>query len=943
MRELEHLARSSINRSSCSTSAEDRHVLHFLRSLYTALALLCAGAAWGAGARVLNFPHADALTPWAGGGFTVTSRIRAGAALPWHAESGEQATGTLRSPTFTATGTRLTLRVNGWDGSRSGTTDRNEIRLLAMPDATVLRGSSPPNTDDLTELTWFVGDLAGQQVAVELVDGCSGSGYAWLGIESVRQTTVKGPSPYKIVGTSDGTAFRRRTQYTTDQGIPLVAAESYPLANGQPLPCGFRASRLFLLTRCPLVPLGTECGILHIRYGHGGSRTVPLVCGATTWPDRPGVAAVEGLSPIRMAGAGSRALARSVHVHASGLPDQALLAVDPGPEAISEISLTSADAKHVALVTGVTALTDDTGPNLALCAEAAAPTPALAHWLTTHCLHLPADTSHWQGDLAALANALLPPDEDDLKQPPTTTMPDAFAGPRVEFQGNVYAQLLTSIYYGTVVDMAGKVDPDGTFHTSSRGAHDFSTPWLWQPGAQTYYKDAWSRDLGRVLMELVDLGYQDKAERCLGFTDRCLFLPARPPEASPHHWPMVMNNPGSTNPESDGHGLEMLFHYRAWLHAGRRPEWVKARWKAIQEAADYLTWCLDHPEQSQSQHGLVFAATEAVGVYMQGGFGLYCDVPCMLGLRGYAQMAQAAGRDDLAARWRHAADGLAQAISDYYPGEDAKYGPVWDRERSKATPLFWGTGNAAFAPLIIGADYLGFDVAERVPTDWRKRTANTYRRQLDECQPAFACFNGGLGYTHCFLTQTAQLLDLMGDAAQMLRWLALVTYDPRVRPFIVPEVGYVSPDGRQYGRRGDQGNAVQAGEAIKCLRLVLGIDDLTPERTTLIPRLPEGWTLARVQGYPVVTVADGRTMTRWLDYTYQRLADGRFSLEASFDRPVARVRARIGPFPQACKAVAVTMNGQPVTGELRDSGDGRWAWVEVGTKVRTVEITAQGR
>jgi len=935
-------------------------VLRFFRSLTLSLALLCPAAAWEAGVGVLDFPRADALAPWTGSGFTVTTRARAGAALPWHAESGEQATGSLRSPTFTITGSRLTLRVNGWDGIRSSTAGRNEIRLLAMPGGTVLRGSSPPNTDNLSDLAWFVGDLVGRQVAVELVDGCAAGGYAWLGIESIRQVTVKGPSPYKIVGTADGTAFNRQAQYVTHQGIPLAAAESYPLANGKPLRCGFRARILFFLTHCPLLPLGTDCGILHIRYRDGGSHVVPLVCGATTWPDRPGAAALEGLSPIRMAGAGSRALARSVHVRASGLPDQALLALDPGAQPISEISLTSADASRAAVVTGVTALTDDTGPNLVPCPEAAllghpeggpsgsperaaAPMPALVRWLNARCLRLPADISRWQDDLAALAHALRPPDEDDVKHPPAVQVPPGFTGPRVEFRGNVYAQLLTNIYYGTVMDMAGKVDPDGTFHTSSKGAHDFGSPWLWQPGAQPYYNDAWSRDQGRVLMELVDLGYQDKAEGCLAFTDRCLFLPARPAEMSPRHWPMVMNNPNSSNPETDGHGLQMLFHYRAWLHAGRKPEWVKARWKAIQEAADYLTWCLDHPELSKSQHGLIFSATEAVGVYMEGGFGLYCDIPCILGLRGYAKMAQTAGRTDLAARWRQAADGLAQAISAYYPAEDPKYGPVWDRERSRATPLFWGTGNAALAPLIIGADYLGFDAADRVPADWRERTANTYRRQTDECQPAFACFNGGLGYTHCFLTQTAQLLDRMGDAAQMLRWLALVTYDPRVRPFIVPEVGYVSADGRQWGRRGDQGNGVQEGEAIKCLRLVLGIDDLIPERTTLIPRLPEGWTLARAQGYPVVTVAAGRTVTRRLDYTYQRLGAGRFSLQAAFDRPVARLRVRVGPFPRACKSVTVAVNGRPVAGELRDSGDGRWAWVEVGENVRALNVTAEGR
>ena len=892
--------------------------------------LLAAGRGGSKGqAPMLIFPSGQLLAPWAGEGFAVTGRPRVGARQPFHAESGEVGTGRLRSPAFRVVGNLLVLRVNGWDGSTSGDVGRNEIHLVRAADGEVLRAASPPNCDPMRDVVWVVGDLAGQEMAVELVDGCRAGGYAWLGIESVRQDSLGGGPYYRVVGEHGGEGLGRGTAVSTSLGLPLAASTSFPLARGQVLAGPLRARTLYLLGRCPLVPLGRRLGELEIRYQDGTRHHLPLVCGATTWPGEVDASVLAGLSPLRAGAPVRQAMARSVHVRGAGMPGHALLAVRPADKVIAEIRLQGQGAAPCqAQVTGLTVETQ----------EARQPRE-LARWLAGHLVRLPLREQDWGADLAQVEAALQPPGPPDLAGPIATAIPPGFTGPRVEFRGNVYADLLTNIFHATVADMASKVDGDGTFHTSSRGAASWGGPWLWQPGQQTYYQDAWSRDLGRVMMELVDLGYREQAERCLDFTDRCLFLPGRPAGPGPRSWPMVMNNPSSANPESDGHGLTMLFHYRAWLHGGRRPEWVREHWRAIQEAAEYLAWCLEHPEQSRSQHGLVFSATEAVGVYMQGGFGIYCDVPCLWGLRGYAQMAAAVGQRDLAARWRAAANRLERAVGAYYPGQDAQFGATWDRERSQATPLFWGTGNAAFAPLIVGADYLGLEAADRLPRGWRERTANTYRRQLAECRPAYACFNGGLGYTHCFLTQAAQLLDLMGDAAQMLRWLALVSYDPRAVPYVVPEVGWAAEDGQSWRRLGDQGNAVQEGEAVKCLRLVLGVDDLAPERTTLMPRLPEGWSLARASGYPVVSAAGGRTVVRKLNLRVSRPTSGQVRLEASFDGPVAALRVRLGPFPAGCRAVRIIRNGRPAAAELCVRGDSTWAWVEAGREVRRVEVS----
>ena len=905
-----------------------------------ALALLVA---WGSACALaaqpapLVFPLPQSLAPWQGEGFSLTSRPRPGGAQPRHAESGEWEAGTLRSPSFRVVGSLLALRVNGWDGARSGTPGRNEIRLVTIPERRVVRVAAPPNCDPFADVVWLVDDLRGQRVALELVDGCRAGGYAWLGIESTRQDWLPGPSPFRVVSGHGGGLLGRGTAVSTALGVPLVASDAFPLACGQPLPCGFAARRLLVTTRCSLVPLGTELGTLEIRYQDGAVDRVPLACGYTTWPAEPDVAALGELDGPRITPAVRRALARVVRVRPSGLPGHALLALAPAAKPIRELVLVPGSQGQVA-VTGVTAQTGAQAPHLVPVALPGPPA-AFSAWLRERALPTGAPGRPAPEDFALLTRALRPPDQDDLRALPTTP-PAGFPGPRLQFAGNVDALLLTNLYYGTVADMAGKIDADGTFHTSSRHAPDFGAPWLWHPGRQTYYGHAWSRDLGRVLMELVDLGYRDESERCLDYTDRCLFLPTRRAGPGPRHWPMVMNLPDSDNPESDGHGLQMLFHYRAWLHAGCRPQWVREHWPALQEAAGYLVWCLDHPEQSRSQHGLIYSATEAVGPYMEGGFGLYCDVPCLLGLRGYARMAAAAGRPDLARQWGEAASRLEAAISGYYPGWDPQFGPVWDRDRSRATPLFWGTGNAALAPLIVGADYLGFDAADRLPPGWRERTEHTYRRQLAECVPPGACFNGGLGYTHCFLTQAALLLDRLEEASTMLHWLALVSYDPRSRPWVAPEVGWVSPDGTQWKRLGDLGNAVQEGEATKCLRLVLGIDDLRPECLQLVPRLPPGWTGARATGYPVVVRTPAGVVTRRLDFAVTRAAAGEIRLLAQADGPLGPVRVRLGPFPPGCPAVSVRLGGRPRPVALCNRGDGRWAWVELAPGLRRVELVA---
>ena len=91
--------------------------------------------------------------------------------------------------------------------------------------------------------------------------------------------------------------------------------------------------------------------------------------------------------------------------------------------------------------------------------------------------------------------------------------------------------MLENAFYANVQDMLDKVDADGTYHTSTRDAlswagdprsagGEFGT---YRKDVGVYYTHAWSRDLGRSLQELTELGYFSKASPVADFA----FLSAR--------------------------------------------------------------------------------------------------------------------------------------------------------------------------------------------------------------------------------------------------------------------------------------------------------------------------------------------------------------------------------------------------------------------------------
>src|SRR5439155_4935102 len=90
-----------------------------------------------------------------------------------------------------------------------------------------------------------------------------------------------------------------------------------------------------------------------------------------------------------------------------------------------------------------------------------------------------------------------------------------YQGPHVIFSGPLEADILTNMFYHNLKDVMDKTE-GGIYRTSTPGAANFGRYQgfgTWKDGVGFNSMRAWSRDFGPTLMELAELGYQDRAEK----------------------------------------------------------------------------------------------------------------------------------------------------------------------------------------------------------------------------------------------------------------------------------------------------------------------------------------------------------------------------------------------------------------------------------------------
>jgi hypothetical protein len=288
----------------------------------------------------------------------------------------------------------------------------------------------------------------------------------------------------------------------------------------------------------------------------------------------------------------------------------------------------------------------------------------------------------------------------------------------------------------------------------------------------------------------------------------------------------------------------------------------------------------------------------------------------MEGLRALAPMADSIGDSESAERWRARADKMQPAIFDHYLTDDSKYGRVWAPALDS-----WPCKGTVLGPLIFQADYQGFAPEDDNPA-WRSVNAAAYQRLVDTYKP-FGFYAQAMGYGQGFVTESALLLDRMGDATKMLDWAARGIFDPRYDCFIVPEGVQIDPTGHYWFRAGDLGNGVQEAEILKTLRLVIGMDDTQPGRLQFFPRMPLAWTEMSVDKYPFLCEQGGKMQMAFLRYQLLRSGD-RMKLKILSSKDVGPVAMRVGPFAKQPGPSSVLVNGKCPASSVEQSGDSWW-------------------
>jgi hypothetical protein len=132
----------------------------------------------------------------------------------------------------------------------------------------------------------------------------------------------------------------------------------------------------------------------------------------------------------------------------------------------------------------------------------------------------------------------------------------------------------------------------------------------------------------------------------------------------------------------------------------------------------------------------------------------------------------------------------------------------------------------------------------------------------------FDLLAGGLlsspSYGQGYAIQTMLLFDNLTMAGKALSWLVNATYQPvpeyklhRDSPYFFYERTY-SPDavGKIPLAEGCGAlNLVNVSEPLKVSRLMLGVDDSSPQSTLVLPRLPDSWTGMTASNWPILTTS----------------------------------------------------------------------------------------
>jgi len=253
-----------------------------------------------------------------------------------------------------------------------------------------------------------------------------------------------------------------------------------------------------------------------------------------------------------------------------------------------------------------------------------------------------------------------------------------------------------------------------------------------------------------------------------------------------------------------------------------------------------------------------------------------------LALLAAARMAGESGDGARAERYRNLAKRIDDAMEKYLVDKDGAW--IWciNEKTMKTDPnVLNAQGNKGIGSIngvaSMYADVLGL---QPLTSSWKadvehseKTFQNLYNTPLRKAEfdhygiwTQFDLLAGGLlsspSYGQGYAIQTMLLFDNLRMADKALSWLANATYRPvpeyklhRDSPYYFYERTY-SPDavGKIPLEEGCGAlNLVNVSEPLKISRLMLGVDDASPQSTLILPRIPDSWMGVAAHNWPIMT------------------------------------------------------------------------------------------
>jgi hypothetical protein len=478
---------------------------------------------------------------------------------------------------------------------------------------------------------------------------------------------------------------------------------------------------------------------------------------------------------------------------------------------------------------------------------------------------------------------------------------DGFDAPDIRFYNAGGLDVFTNVYRRNIMDMAyGKITDDGMPHTSTAGTANFGC----YIGFGTFNYSAsygahvWTRDTGRMLIEVTNAGYFDRVRAAVGKLHEMLYYPSL--RFKIPHWKRVANlvaqNENDTfneGNENDGHASIMTAIWYLYHKGGVDKAWLTENKEHLKAAADYYLWQRDNPEESNFDR--VLYTHSETSTQILGGYDLYSNFISYYAELLYASLFDELGDHVYAEKLRAFCKELKAGIFDRFVMDHPRYGKVL----TDTTDDCWTYEYKRFVPALICTDFLAYDLHDADP-----ELFGLCKRTFDaEKEVFYNAYSGRqMGYGQGYLTNCALALDLYGEYSECVDASAKLCYHHTDVPYVVPEGVIMHGSGEFWFRNSDLGNAVQQAEIIKEARLMVGADDLSGKGYRLIPRLPSYMTRAEVKELPV-RLSDGVSR---ISFVYSRGAqypvfatDGNVSYSFGLDSGEKPEYVRFGPFGQS--------------------------------------------